>query len=116
MIEILQLCLIILIIFKLDSMNYYKDIRVNKVQKIDNNLEHTLKDFSHIIVNDNFFYKDLLIRKGNQYSFITNNLNITGTFLGSNSTMLFIANNMYVFEVDLSEIESVSIYDQSDEE
>ncbi len=111
MIQFLQFLLIILIVFKLDSLNYYGDIQLNKVQKIEGNLDDVLNDFKHIIANKNYFFRDMLIKQMNDYHFITNNTKVTGTFLGSNKNLLFIASKVYLFEIDVKEL--ITVYSSS---
>ncbi len=111
MLIFLQIFLITLIFFKLDSLNYYSDINSNVAKKVDENLENISKDFSHIIVNDNYFYKDIILRKNNMYIFDTKNFSLTGTFLGSNDKTLFIINNSYLFRIkdyELCNIEQIN--------
>ncbi len=112
MFTILQFFIIGYIFFKLDSFNYYNDIKLKKVQKITNNLEDTLSQYSHIIINDNYFYKGLLLSKNNSYIFSTKNLTIKAKFLGSNDDMLFITNNSYMFKIELCDIVFINTTDK----
>ncbi len=104
---LLRLFLISLIFFRLDSLNYYNDINDNVVEKIDNDLDKVYKKYSHIIINSNYFYKNTVLIKNNMYNFKTKNLNIEGTFLGSNNNTLYIANNSYLFKVEEHNLRSV---------
>ncbi len=104
MFTILQFFIIGYIFFKLDSFNYYNDIKLKKFHKITTNLDDTVSQYSHIIVNDKYFYKGILLTKDTQYIFSTKNLNVEGTFLGSNDDMLFIANQSYLFKIELCDI------------
>ncbi len=107
MLLFLQLCLIIFIVVKLDYMNHNNNIRIHKINRVNDDLNKTLKNYENTIINDSYFYKYMILKKNLNYIISTKHYNFEGTFLGCNGDNLFITNNVYIFEINKNDINKI---------